>query len=759
MAVLKSKKQANEDAENKIKASKDNKASKDTSKADKQDEGVKAGSQPMAQGDANQPALNEQDTVNVPTQDITKPMDQQDDQMRQQNNGQMSQQSAYTNTDAGMDAPQAIGKEQIRKANKILDKYKQGKRNLESRIVQNEEWWKLRHWRQLQKKGEAKDPKPASGWLFNCIMSKHADCMDSYPEPNILPREAGDVEEASKLSSIIPVILEQNNFESVYSDIMWYKLKFGTGCYGVFWDKNKLNGLGDITIKKVDLLNLFWEPGIQDLQKSRNIFHVELIDNDILEEAYPQLKGKLRVGDSDIKKYIYDDTIDTSKKSMVVDWYYHTVKDGKTLLQYCKYCGDEVLYASENDTEVPTKPQAVPVYDQNGNIPMREDGTPAFGIEDVVTGEAVADKGWYDHGMYPFVFDVLFPEEGLPTGFGYIDVCKDAQTSIDVLGNAIEKNAMWQANPRWFVRGDSGLNEEEFADLTKPFVHTTANLGQDYIRQIDVSTMPSLTVDILNNKINELKETSGNRDVNNGGATSGVTAASAIAAMQEQSGKSSRDMINASYRSYSDVIEMVIELIRQFYDMPRQFRILGESGQQQFTSYTNEGIQPVDQGSAFGVDMGYRLPVFDIKVSAQKANPYSKVSQNEMALQFFSNGFFNPEMVDQAMACIEMMDFDGKDAVLQKISRNGTLYQKYMQAQQLLLQMSEVVDGLTANSQNPTNMAESMANNILGTTLNGTAAAGASSMASGNSALGGSVGENTITANARAQAQEATTPR
>ena len=73
-------------------------------------------------------------------------------------------------------------------------------------------------------------------------------------------------------------------------------------------------------------------------------------------------------------------------------------------------------------------------------------------------------------------------------------------------------------------------------------------------------------------------------------------------------------------------------------------------------------MQLQDQGTAFGQDGGFRLPVFDIKVTAQKKNVYTKVSQNELALQFFQLGFFNPQMTDQTLMCLEMMDFDGKDA-------------------------------------------------------------------------------------------------
>jgi hypothetical protein len=137
---------------------------------------------------------------------------------------------------------------------------------------------------------------------------------------------------------------------------------------------------------------------------------------------------------------------------------------------------------------------------------------------------------------------------------------------------------------------------------------------------------------------------------------------------------------------------MVIELIRQFYDIPRCFRIMGENGVARFISYTNAGIQPQEQGMDFGSDMGYRLPLFDIEVTAQKQSPYSKMSQNELALQFLGAGFFNPQMADQALACIEMMDFDRKHFVAQKIAQNGGMYQQMMQMQQQMVMLAQMVD-------------------------------------------------------------------
>lgn len=548
-----------------------------------------------------------------------------------------------------------VGDKQIAKAHEILQKYKAGKANLEKRIVENEQWYKLRHWESMRK-GNTQEVEPTSAWLFNCIANKHADAMDNFPFPNILPREEGDKAEAEMLSSIIPVIFDQVDFEQTYSDAWDYKLKTGTGVYGVFWDDSKHNGLGDIAINRIDLVNLFWEPGITDIQQSRNVFHTELMDNDLLIEAYPQTKDKLGGKTISVTEYIYDDTVDTNEKSVVVDWYYRKRNSaGKVVLHLCKFVNNIVLYATEDDPER-------------------------------------AEKGWYDHGMYPFVFDTLFKVEGTPCGFGYIDVGKSSQEYIDRGNQAIMKNMLANAKPRYFISNQGSVNEEEFADTNKELIHVDGALGQDSIIPMQVNALKEIYVSVINNKIDELKETTGNRDISTGGTTSGVTAASAIAAMQEAGSKLSRDNSKAAYRAYRKIVLMVIELIRQFYDLPRQFRILGENGTARYVQYSNTGIMPQAQGMEMGIDLGYRLPLFDVEITAQKQSPYSKMSQNELALQFYQAGFFNPQMADQALACLDMMDFDRKEFIMQKIAQNGGMYQQMLMMQQQMLQLAQIVD-------------------------------------------------------------------
>lgn len=609
---------------------------------------------------------------------------------------------------------QPIGKEQVQKATQTLHKYKEGKSNLEKKIVDNEQWYKLRNWECIRDKGE--DIQPTSAWLFNSIVNKLATAMDNYPAPNVLPREESDKAEAEMLSSVIPVILSQNDFEETYSDVQSYKLKTGVGVYGVFWDGSLHNGLGDVSIRKVDALSLFWESGIMDIQKSRNVFHVELMDNDLLTAAYPQLVNKLGGSTINVSKYIYDDTVDTTQKSAVVDWYYKKSVNGKTVLHYCKYVNNEVLFSTEND--------------------------PAY-----------AERGWYDHGLYPFVVDPLFRIEGSVAGFGYIDVGKSTQEYIDRGNRAIMKNMLTNAAPRYFIREDGEVNEKEYADLSKDFVHANGNLGQDSIIPIEGKPLGGVYVEVVRDKVEELKETTGNRDVSQGGTTGGVTAASGLAAQMEAGAKLDRLNGKGSYRAFRKVCLLIIELIRQFYDMPRTFRIMGQNGMERYVQYSNANIKPQAQGNEFGVDMGYRLPLFDVEVEIQRKTAYSRLSQNELALQFYNAGFFNPQLADQALACLDMMDFDRKHFIMRKISENGTMYQMLMQAQQQVVALASVID-----QQNGTNYAAQFAAQMGGGQIPMTMGGVPEAKVSQTEALGGEGDEPAVVEKAKKRVAESTNP-
>lgn len=516
-----------------------------------------------------------------------------------------------------------IGLKQIKNAYKTLLSYKEGKRDLEQRIIENEEWYKLRCGCTVG--GAVKTQN--SAWLFNSIINKHADAMDCFPEPNVLAREQSDEDQANLFSSILPVILEQRDFEQTYSDAWWYKLKTGTGVYGVFWNNELENGLGDVDIKQLDILNLFWEPGIKNLEQSANLFYAVAVDKNELIAAYPNKAEQIKSGFSELSAYRSDDGFADQSKALVIDWYYKKKIGGKTLLHYCKFSGDALLFASENE-------------------------------------EQYSERGFYDHGKYPIVFDTLFVTEHSPAGFGYIDVMKGCQTSIDKLDAAIERNAIMGETPRFFISDSAGINEEEYADWSRPFIHTTGRIDDQTLKQVSIANVSSNALQLLDFKVNELKETSGNRDFSQGSTNYGVTAASAILALQEAGSKLSRDMVKSSFRAYANICYLILELVRQFYTEPRSFRIVGKQGSASYITYQSPDVLGRK-------NFATSRPVFDIKIVPQKQNPYQKAQQNELAKELFSLGMLDPSRRNEAKMAIKLMDFHGKEELLNKLSLNS----------------------------------------------------------------------------------------
>ena len=538
------------------------------------------------------------------------------------------------------------------RAEQILQKYKVGKAALDQRLVDNELWFRMGHWKNYQNPMMEGKPQPSSGWLFNSIANKHADAMDNYPAPNVLPRAPDDEQTARVLSSVLPVVLEQADYEQVYSDTWWRKLKQGTGVKGVFWDPEQRGGVGEITVRPMNLLMLYWEPGVDDIQASPNFFSLSLEDTDQLTERWPQLEGH-STSALEVPHYLHDGGLDTNGKSVVVDWYYKKRNaEGRRVLHYCKFCNGVVLYASENDPEY-------------------------------------AGRGFYDHGQYPFVFDPLFVEEDSPAGFGYIDVMKECQTAIDRMNHAMDENVLLSSKQRYVLSDAAGVNEEELADFSRDIVHVVGRLGDDSFRPLQTTGLQGNSLSYRNSRIEELKEISGNRDMTQGGTAGGVTAASAIAALQEAGSKLSRDMLKSAYRAFAKECYLIMDLMRQFYDEERIFRIIGETGRSEFVHFSGAALRAQALPGVGGVELGSREPVFDIVVSAEKKSTFSRLSQNETAKECYQLGFFAPRNADAALAALEMMDFEGIEKVRQRVRQNGTLAQRLEQLQSQLVQLKQ----------------------------------------------------------------------
>lgn len=543
-------------------------------------------------------------------------------------------------TSLGKDDPVRMGRaapvdeERVKEAMRTLLKYKSAKAATDERIIRAQEWWRQRNWDEIYRERGTVGTQPhktSTGWLKTAVVTAHADYMEAYPEPLFLARNQEDEAEAQHLSEIIPVILSQINFEETYSDVGWQKLTEGTGIYGVTWDGQAQHGMGEISISKINALNFYAEPGIEDVQDSANVFCVRMEDNRRLEAIYPELVGHLSGPEMTPNTYEPLDEQDRSDKSLVVDWYYKKHNGQKEVLHYCKFVGENVLFASENE-------------------------------------QSMQQTGYYAHGLYPFIVDPLLPDAETIYGQGIIDEGKGAQTDIDTMSQAMVTNAVANATPRYFMRQDGGVNAQQFLDWSIPIIDCNLNLGNDTLQRVDVPQMDGNTLSFYNSKIEEIKHVTGNTEAANGEIPSGITSGVALAAVYEHSGKRSKDSNRSSYRAMKQLYLMMVELMRQFYSMDRQFRIVGEDGMVSYMHYTNAGLMLRTQMTPYG--MTYRMPLFDVDAHVQRENAYTRMAINDLATQFYNMGLFNPMAAPQALSMLQMMEFTGKDKVVRMIQQN-----------------------------------------------------------------------------------------
>lgn len=550
----------------------------------------------------------------------------------------------------------------------ILHEYKDGKTSVDIKATENQEWWRLRHWNVIQGKTEAGKAKVdvGSAWAVNSILNKHADLMDSYPKANVLAREADDEEEAQILSKILPAIEEHTDAEQVYNTAGYDFLIDGTAITAVLWDPMAHDGMGDIKKTNVDIHNVFWQPGIEDIQQSKYFFDVSVADVNDVKLQYPEIADKIVGGKQGfITEYIHDDNINHQNDIEIINCYYKKLEMRPVLINI--------------------DPQTVAKH-----LVPREilHMTIIIGDQCVFCSEDYPEyqDGFYKHGKYPYVFRRCFPVKDSPCGFSYLDIMKYPQRDIDKLDQAIIKNTMMKAKPRWWVKKNADINKEAFADWDEEIVEVGSGDLGSAVQQMDVDTIPAIVESHLEAKIDELKEISGNRDFSQGSTASGVTAASAIAALQEAGSKLSRDINKAMYRGSREEYYLEIELIRQFYTEPRTFRIDDGTGRYEYMDYSNVNIAPQDITTPEGTR--HKKSIFDLEVSAEKQSPFSRASQNETAKELYQMGLFAPDNATPALVCLDMMEFEGKEKIKQQIQQNDTFMQQFQQMQQLIIQLS-----------------------------------------------------------------------
>ena len=477
----------------------------------------------------------------------------------------------------------------------------------------------------------------------NCI----ADQMDNMPEALMLPETKELEHVAEDLTDIVRFVMAQNNYESLHRRRVEDCFCTGTAITQVAWDPEMSGGRGDVCVIRWPVENFLWDPIADTIQDARALFKVSWHPLSWYEQHYPE---KAKDIGSDSGEYsglgvpeAQEENLggDEDRAMMLEYWYRLYDAKQKRYTINVAYLAGGVLLANEKDV--------------------------------------------YAHGLYPFVADVFTPIEGLPVGDGLVQELAPMMRYVNRYANYIDMNLRMSSKGRLLVDRAAGIDKEALLDWETDVVEGD---------RIDASALTwmqnqpftgAVTQQMLQLQM-DIKQDSGQNQFSRGETAGGVTAASAISALQEAGGKITRLRTNVLNQGYKAIVEQVMWLISQFYDKKRVMFITGED---------NSGMHEVDASPEhlFGKSKGGRLPVppYTVQIQVQRRNPLRQQAQNELFMQAYS-------MAAQAGApfplsvLFKMLHVDGKERILPEIVQFETL-------QQQMQEMASMNEQLTMRNQ------------------------------------------------------------
>lgn len=498
-----------------------------------------------------------------------------------------------------------------------------------------------------------KRPRMATPMITSCIENIKADLIDEMPEAVIMPDAAGDAPlvTAKVLTKVVEQELDVCDWEGEYVKGTQDFLQDGWCVFEPGHDPLANGGLGGSFIRHVMNKNFMCDPQTPDLQDGRACFVLDVKPWDWLKQHYPDVYPHMEGDDGlgTMKQDQIESTTDPAqlKAYRVIEMWVKEfdANERATAVHFVRVAGHQVLEDSKIDYP----------------------------------------RGYYEHGRFPFRICRLYPQKGSALGLGICDLFKDTQRYADKLNAILIENALRARNPRLFVQ-EGLLDVDDVRDFSREVVEVQGSL-EAAVKWMDTQPLPSYLMTFAQSLQQSIKNEAGSNDQSRGQTAGGVTAASAITALQDMSTKRSRMEARELQRGFKECVRMMIEIMREKDIVPRQIVVtLGGEAR----------IVPFDSRSLYREDGMPIEALISIKTSRQTR--FSRMAHNELVLQFV-NMF---QQTADPLTMMEALEMDDKEQIIDQIRKaqhSGmlALQQENMQLQQQNMQMQQQLQVMGKN--------------------------------------------------------------
>lgn len=527
----------------------------------------------------------------------------------------------------------------------LYGEFKEAYRAEWDRLEQCEQMYQGKHWEGVALE-DPNEPRPTMPVIFSTVENIKADLTDEFPEAVIRPEGPADEILAKTLTQVVAQTLEAGDYDAEYDKGSHDILVGGYKIEEVGWDATLNFGYGGAFIRHQSNENVLFDPLCAHIQDGRAVFKLDRLPKAWFEQHYPQHFPHMRADAETLPPDHGDHGVvearDKAGHMVLLEAWFRVFdpETGKHAVHMVKLAGGQVLENSYHE-----KPE-----------------------------------GYFLHGLYPFVVTPLYGIKGSPLGLGVVDMFANAQKYADKIDQVILKNAITAGRSRMLVQAGAA-DLTDLADFGKEVVEVE-NIGG--INWLQDKPLPSYILSYMLNTRQAIKEESGSNDFSRGNATGGVTAASAITALQEMSGKRSRMEVRRAHYGFKQAVRMLVEVMREFEAVDREVDIT--VGGRPLKVIANKLMYKTIQGQALPIE-------FQISIKPVRETRFTKMANNELVLQFCSmfQGQLDPVIL------MEAMEFAGQEVVLEKLRAAQGKGAAILQAQ--LAELQGAVEGLQAENQ------------------------------------------------------------
>lgn len=523
-------------------------------------------------------------------------------------------------------------------------------------------------------------------FIFRTIQSSVPIMMDTRPKFEFLPEEPADLELSELLNQVAEADWAKNNWGEQLLEVVYDANIYGTGLSKMV--ARELVGTLKLVYESADPFYCFPDPEARDTNKDCEWFvYAEPLDVAKVKARYPDKKDfikpdlmdLLRGNKTDMAPVKFRSPVD-NKVIMEGHSSQESLNKDKALLVTCWMTPvflESEIEEYEKQVKDPGTGEATTVYEQRAKYPNGRKVVICNGVllEDAPLG--------YDDGEIPFqrYANYILPREFW--GMSEVEQLEGPQKTFNKIVSFALDALTLMGNPIWVVNTASGVDPENLRNRPGLVVEYDGDPAHKPHREEGVQLQP-FVLQLIDRMAEWFNDVSGSQEVTRGAQPTGVTAASAITALQEAAQTRIRQKARNLDFYLQSLGQHYLSRVFQFKTAPEVYRLTNKDGSQ---SYFRMHVETYDKADEMGQptgEQGRRVHVqpvgaagmdptmlkvyeqrgkFDVKVVTGSALPFARAEKEQKLLALFDRGLIDAEEV------LKGSEFPNYEAVLQRMQQ------------------------------------------------------------------------------------------